>query len=60
MADIKFTDQEISFVAMALARVDPTGLIAEAEAIKNKIRQYAEERNREQMALAAAEAETDE
>lgn len=56
MADIKFTDAEIGFISMALGKVDPTGMMAEAAGIQAKIRAYAMEKQQEQMA-ATADAE---
>ena len=50
---VQFTDQELGFISMALGKVDPTGMIAEAVGIQAKIRQYAMEKQQEQMAATA-------
>ena len=50
---VQFSDQELGFISMALGKVDPTGIVAEAVTIQAKIRQYAMEKQQEQVAVAA-------
>ena len=54
MADVHFNDQELGFISMALGKVDPTGIVAEAVAIQAKIRAYAMEKQQQQAQEAAA------
>ena len=49
-------DNEISFIALVMQKIDPTGIMADAQSIVNKIRAYAQEKQNEQ-AAAAAEVE---
>lgn len=56
---VEFSDSELGFIMMVMDKVDPTGLINEASAIRTKIRAYAEEKQKAQMDAAAVRDEAD-
>ena len=56
VARFELNDNEISFIALVMQKIDPTGIMADAQSIVNKIRAYAQEKQNEQ-AAAAAEVE---
>lgn len=56
---LELTDQEIGFISLALAKVDPTGIMAEAASIQRKIADYARQKQERQMGEVAA-LQTDE
>jgi predicted DNA-binding transcriptional regulator YafY len=42
MEKLNFTDAELNLIALALQKVDPTEIIAEAQTAKRKIQEYAQ------------------
>ena len=56
MKQPEFTDEELNLIGIALEKVDPTGIIAVAQAAKAKIREYAEGLAAEQVEKAAKAA----
>jgi len=45
-----FTNQELSFISVLLAKVDPAGLIDQSNSIKEKISKYAQVEAAKQLA----------
>ena len=54
---IQFTDAELGFINLALSKIDPTGIIGEAQGIRQKIQDYAQKKQAEQAEQTAALAD---